>query len=354
MTDRTPAPKPDDSAPRKRGRPKGLPKTGGRQKGTKNHVTPDLRQELMQRANPVRFLADVMQGRRVRVGPQAGPGPVEWQYPSLDQRVKAANTLLSKLLPDLKATELSGPNGGPVQTDNVTRADPVPAAMRIASLLGIPLRVGGRDVAVPADALTELPEPPPAAADATVPISGMIDADSEVARRMAFILARGGQELSDRLGLAPAPPPASPPATSPPLSAVAAATQAEAPAPEQRSDDEPGAAAAPPPAAAPPRDPALVDDEHPPARRVDERTVRVGTLARLEFEPDIGRWAIVSAADGAVKARFRDMTDALRHARSLIAAGTFDSAADDQPEPHATAKAWGQSRPRVIPFRSHR
>ena len=37
-----------------------------------------------------------------------------WCYPTLAQRVQAGETLLRKLLPDLKATELSGPDGAPL------------------------------------------------------------------------------------------------------------------------------------------------------------------------------------------------------------------------------------------------
>lgn len=35
-------------------------------------------------------------------------------YPTADQRISAAQTLARKILPDMKATELSGPEGSPL------------------------------------------------------------------------------------------------------------------------------------------------------------------------------------------------------------------------------------------------
>jgi hypothetical protein len=61
------------------GRPKGLPRTGGRQKGAPNRTTADLREQIAA-ASPVEFLIKVAEGRRIRIGPQAGPGEATYAY----------------------------------------------------------------------------------------------------------------------------------------------------------------------------------------------------------------------------------------------------------------------------------
>jgi hypothetical protein len=134
-----PAALPDGSVPRKRGRPRGLPKTGGRQRGTRNQISADLRQEIIEHANPVKFLADVVAGRRIRVGPVAGPGAGKHEYPTVAQRMTAATVLLGKLLPDVKATELSGPDGEPLEVAPLAPVDlaPIDLARRAAFLLRI-------------------------------------------------------------------------------------------------------------------------------------------------------------------------------------------------------------------------
>ncbi len=70
------------------GRPQGLPKTGGKRKGTPNK-TPLLAQAIANRHSPdaVEYLVGVMQGRRFsRNG--------HWVYPSVYTRVQAAMKLL--------------------------------------------------------------------------------------------------------------------------------------------------------------------------------------------------------------------------------------------------------------------
>ncbi len=70
------------------GRPKGLPKTGGKQKGTPNR-TPLLAQAIANRHSPdaVDYLVGVMQGKRCsRNG--------RWVYPSVYTRTQAACKIL--------------------------------------------------------------------------------------------------------------------------------------------------------------------------------------------------------------------------------------------------------------------
>ena len=90
------------------GRPKGYPKSGGRQKGTPNRSTVQTRDRIQELADPIAFLADVMAGKRMVAAGESGDGKKTWCFPTLAQRVQASETLLRKLLPDLRATELTG------------------------------------------------------------------------------------------------------------------------------------------------------------------------------------------------------------------------------------------------------
>ena len=105
------------SEKRSRGRPKGMGKVpgSGRKPGASNKITTDVKRTIMVRGKPLELLCDVARGVKVRVGPQAGPGDPEFQYPSLGERLTAARTLLGKIIPDLKAQELSGPDGAPLK-----------------------------------------------------------------------------------------------------------------------------------------------------------------------------------------------------------------------------------------------
>ena len=104
------------ASPAKRGpgKPKGLPKSGGRTKGTPNRSTVQTRERIQELADPIAFLADVMAGKRMVAAGEPGGMKKTWCYPSLEQRLRAGETLLRKILPDLKATELSGPDGAPL------------------------------------------------------------------------------------------------------------------------------------------------------------------------------------------------------------------------------------------------
>lgn len=97
----------------RRGRPKGYPRTGGRQKGTPNKLTADLKEQILARGKPVELLCNVARGLRVRTGPQAGPA-TKWVYPELSERLAAAKILIGKVIPDLKGQEISGAGGSPL------------------------------------------------------------------------------------------------------------------------------------------------------------------------------------------------------------------------------------------------
>ena len=76
--------------------PKGHPKWGGRMIGTPNKVNIDVRNRIEMDADPVGFLIKVVKGLKIR-----------GEHPSMDQRIRAAERLLAKVAPDLKAIEMS-------------------------------------------------------------------------------------------------------------------------------------------------------------------------------------------------------------------------------------------------------
>ena len=125
----------DVSVKRPVGRPKGYPKTGGRVKGTKNQVCDDVKEMILIRGKPVELLCDVARGVKVRVGPQAGPDKPMFQYPSLQERIAASRTLLGKIVPDLKHSEIVGKDGSPLLPDTLERKYEI--ARRVAFLLGV-------------------------------------------------------------------------------------------------------------------------------------------------------------------------------------------------------------------------
>lgn len=100
--------------PRRVGRRPGGPKTGGRKKGTKNKITTDVKATILERGKPLELLCDIARGRKIRVGPQAGPAEPEFIYRTRDQRTSAARILLAKIVPDLKAQEITGAEGKPL------------------------------------------------------------------------------------------------------------------------------------------------------------------------------------------------------------------------------------------------
>lgn len=97
------------------GRPKGYPKTGGRPKGAKNRLPEEFRRFIDQRGRPLELLSAIARGNKVVAADPANPTEKIRIYPSLAERTTAARALLDRLLPSLKATEISGAGGGPVE-----------------------------------------------------------------------------------------------------------------------------------------------------------------------------------------------------------------------------------------------
>ncbi len=99
---------------RKPGRPKGLPRTGGRAKGTPNRKNLVTRDYVIKEGAPLAFLCSVVRGKRFTAAAAPGDSKRTHVFPSLDQRLRAAEILSRKVLPDLKSQELTGKDGGPV------------------------------------------------------------------------------------------------------------------------------------------------------------------------------------------------------------------------------------------------
>jgi hypothetical protein len=82
------------------GRPPGREKTGGRRAGTPNLWTPAFREHLAARAKVFELLADVCSGRKIFDGE-------EKRKPNLSERLRAAETLVRKLMPDAASVHVS-------------------------------------------------------------------------------------------------------------------------------------------------------------------------------------------------------------------------------------------------------
>ncbi len=76
--------------------PKGHPKWGGRQAGTPNKANLEVRNRIEAEGDPVGFLIKVVKGHKIR-----------GEHPSVDQRIRAAERLIAKVAPDLKAVEMA-------------------------------------------------------------------------------------------------------------------------------------------------------------------------------------------------------------------------------------------------------
>ena len=80
-------------------------------KAATNLVTRDY---VIREGAPLAFLCSVVRGKRIIAAAEPGGNKRTHVFPSLDQRLRAAEILSRKVLPDLKATELTGKDGGPI------------------------------------------------------------------------------------------------------------------------------------------------------------------------------------------------------------------------------------------------
>jgi hypothetical protein len=121
---------------KKRGRKPGCEKIpgSGRKPGTGNKISHDLKEVILARGKPLELLCDISRGVRVRVGPQAGPSEPQYTYPTLQERASAAKILLDKLMPTASSTEITGKDGAPLMPDAEPMTD-FEVARRIAYVL---------------------------------------------------------------------------------------------------------------------------------------------------------------------------------------------------------------------------
>ena len=96
------------------GRPKGYPRTGGRAKGTPNKANAITRDYVIREGAPLAFLCGVVRGKRFTAAAEQSDRKRTHVFPTMDQRLRAAEILSRKVLPDLKSTELTGKDGGAV------------------------------------------------------------------------------------------------------------------------------------------------------------------------------------------------------------------------------------------------
>jgi len=93
---------------KKHGRPKGLPKTGGRKKGVPNRTTAQIRDFIVNHADPFPLLARVVKGRKIKVPDPDDPSKTVRRIPSLEERIAAARVLAPKIAPDMRENTLKG------------------------------------------------------------------------------------------------------------------------------------------------------------------------------------------------------------------------------------------------------
>ena len=109
---------PSDAAPikkRGRGRPKGSVKPpGSGRKAFRDKTRDDLRKDLLQDSQALVALAQIARGEKFFSGSGGPAGKDSWRRPSIQQRLRAIELVLSKCLPDLSSQELTGAEGKPL------------------------------------------------------------------------------------------------------------------------------------------------------------------------------------------------------------------------------------------------
>ncbi|MGM0583385.1 MAG: hypothetical protein ACQEUZ_01875 [Pseudomonadota bacterium] len=164
-----------ESAERRRpGRPPGHPKTGGRRPGSPRARLPEeLRGFINQRGRPLELLAAISDGRKVSAADPSDPSRKIRIYPTLDERVAAARSLLDRLLPTLKATEakssvtVSGSGPAPLSSNSS-----VELARQVAFLLAEGAQEPEGEGRAPSiiDSMAEDAQEPPQEAPAQSPV----------------------------------------------------------------------------------------------------------------------------------------------------------------------------------------
>ncbi len=100
-------------AKRPPGRQKGEPRPpgAGRKKGTPNKLTQLTRAYIAKEGCPIRLLCAIASGKPIKAAAEPGSTKRVKIIPTLMERLRAAETLARKIVPDMKAVEYSGPEG---------------------------------------------------------------------------------------------------------------------------------------------------------------------------------------------------------------------------------------------------
>ena len=86
----------------------------GRAKGTPNRDRSATIERIQKEADPILFLCKVCRGDRMEAAAVPGAKKRTHWFPTADQRITAAQTLARKIMPDQKAVENTGKDGGPM------------------------------------------------------------------------------------------------------------------------------------------------------------------------------------------------------------------------------------------------
>ncbi len=105
---------PGDPPKRGRGRAKGMPRPpgAGRKKGTPNKVNQVTRSYITKEGAPIRVLCQIASGKKMKAAAEPGSPKQAKIFPTLAERLRAAETLARKIVPDVKAVEVTGAAGG--------------------------------------------------------------------------------------------------------------------------------------------------------------------------------------------------------------------------------------------------
>ena len=93
---------------RGKGKPKGSPKSGGRQKNTVNRLTADFK-TLITESNPVQFLINAYELGYIKgnVNPLLEDSKERYLTLTLKERCDIAIALARKIVPDMKSTDIT-------------------------------------------------------------------------------------------------------------------------------------------------------------------------------------------------------------------------------------------------------
>ena len=129
------APANSEPPKRKPGRPKGIAKVpgSGRKKGKPNKLTGDVRKYILEEGKVLERLFKIAKGYKCRMS--RPDGTTATVIPPLSDQVKVLLGLLDRAVPSLKSQELSGPDDGPIKVHTDTPQNQLEVARRLAFIL---------------------------------------------------------------------------------------------------------------------------------------------------------------------------------------------------------------------------